>query len=105
MVFLRLGLATSDLKSQRKVTMSLPSKEDLEKTLADAGAAHHEYEQATLGGKRDEQWSGFYAAYALGRVGDFASPSALSRWLEEAPGGEQWAASAASYVLSRLGDQ
>ena len=85
--------------------MSLPSKENLEKALADAGSAHHEYEQATLGGKRDEQWSGFYAAYALGRVGDFASPSALSRWLEEAPSVEQWAASATSFVLSRLGDQ
>ena len=85
--------------------MSLPSKDDLLRALGDAGSAHHEYEQVTLGGKRDEQWSGFYAAYTLGRVGDFAAPSALSQWLEEAPAEEGWAASAAGYVLSRLGDE
>ncbi len=32
---------------------------------------------------------GFYAAYVLGRFGDFTAPSALSQWLEEAPGGEE----------------
>ena len=65
---------------------------------------HHEYEQVTLGGKRDKQWPAFYAAYTLGRIGDFAAPSVLSQWLEEAPTGENWEASAASYVLSRLGE-
>ncbi len=44
-----------------------------------------------------------YAAYVLGRVGDFTAPSSLSQWLEEAPGGEEWATSAAGFVLSRLG--
>ncbi len=83
--------------------MSLPSRDNLTKALGHAGSAHHEYEQVTLGGKRDEQWSGFYAAYVLGRVGDFTAPSALSQWLEEVPAGENWEASAASYVLSRLG--
>ena len=82
--------------------MSRPSQDELEKALSDAGPAHHDYEQVTLAGNRDEQWSGFYAAYALGRVGNFAAPSALSQWLEEAPGGERWAATAASHVLSRL---
>ncbi len=85
--------------------MSLPSQDNLTKALGHAGSAHHEYEQVTLGGKRDEQWSGFYAAYVLGRVGDFTAPSALSQWLEEAPGGEEWATSAAGFVLSRLGAQ
>jgi hypothetical protein len=82
--------------------MSKPSLDELEKALSDAGTAHHNYEQVTLAGNRDEQWSGFYAAYALGRLGNFAAPSALSQWLEEAPGGEEWAATAASYILSRL---
>ena len=83
--------------------MSLPSRDNLTKALGHAGSAHHDYEQNTLGGKRDEQWSGFYAAFVLGRVGDFAAPSALSQWLEEAPAGENWAVSAANYVLSHLG--
>jgi hypothetical protein len=82
--------------------MSNPSQDELEKALRDAGSAHHDYEQVTLAGNRDEQWSGFYAAYALGRVGDFVAPSALSLWLEQAPGGEKWAATAASHILSRL---
>jgi len=85
--------------------MSLPSRENLAEALGHAGSAHHEYEQVTLGGTRDEQWSGFYAAFVLGRVGDFAAPSALSQWLEEAPSGEEWASSAADFVLVRLGGQ
>ncbi len=87
----------------KKLVMAQPSQDDLTKTLGDAGSTHHEYEQVTLGGKRDEQWPGFYAAYTLGRIGNFATPSALSQWLEEVPAGENWEASAASYVLSRLG--
>jgi len=83
--------------------MAQPSQDDLTKALGDAGSAHHEYEQVTLSGKRDEQWPAFYAAYTLGRIGDFAVPSVLSQWLEEAPTGENWEASTASYVLSRLG--
>ena len=68
--------------------MAQPSQDDLTKALGDAGSAHHEYEQVTLGGKRDEQWPAFYAAYTLGRIGDFAVPCALSRWLKVAPTGE-----------------
>jgi hypothetical protein len=84
--------------------MSRPSRDELEKALIDAGSAHHDNEQVTLTGNRDEQWSGFYAAYVLGRVGDFAAPSTLSQWLEEAPIGDQWAATAASHVITRLAD-
>jgi len=80
--------------------MNQPSQDDLIKALGDAGSTHHEFEQ----GKRDEQWSAFYTPFTLGRIGNFAVPSALSQWLEEAPTGENWQASAASYVLSRLGE-
>lgn len=84
--------------------MSKPSQDELEKALSYASSAHHDYENVTLAGNRDEQWSGFYAAYVLGRVGDFATPSALSQWLEEAPVGKKWAATAASHVLAQLAD-
>ena len=33
--------------------------------LADAGAAHGDYEATVLGGVYDENWSGWYAAYLL----------------------------------------
>ncbi len=85
--------------------MTILTQAELEKALNAAGAAHHEYEQVILGGKRDELWSGFYAAYVLGRLGDFVTPSTLSRWLEEAPNGNKWATSAASYVFSCLSSQ
>ena len=55
-----------------------PTKEVLEQALAAAGKAHHDYETNILGGVRDEQWPGWYAAYVLGRLGDFTSPSQLS---------------------------
>ena len=60
------------------------------------------FDNSSLGGERDQQWAGFYAAYALGRLGDFAAPSALSGWLEEAPAGNHWPTSAAAYVFERV---
>ena len=79
-----------------------PSRDQLREALSAAGGAHHDYEQGALGGQRDAQWSGFYAAYALGRLGDFASPTALAGWLEAAPGADDWADQAAAFVLARL---
>ena len=79
----------------------IPSESDLTQALAAAARAHHDYEQVVLAGQRDEQWAGFYAAFVLGRVGDFASPSDLVAWLRAAPASEEWAASAAKYVLSQ----
>jgi hypothetical protein len=35
------------------------SQEDLERALSAAGIAHHDYEQETLNGVRDELWPGF----------------------------------------------
>ncbi len=58
-----------------------PSQEELAKALSAAATAHHEYELKVFKGIRDAQWSGFYAAYTLGRVGDFTTPSSFSRWL------------------------
>ena len=84
--------------------MPNPSPEELAKALADAGSAHHDYEQVILGGVRDELWPGFYAAYALGRLGDFVAPSVLSRWLEASPSGGHWPTSAAEYVLERMAE-
>ena len=82
--------------------MSNPSQNELSQALADAGGAHHDYEQVVLNGVRDELWPGFYAAFALGRLGDFAAPSALSSWLEQAPMTADWSDSAAEYVLQQL---
>lgn len=79
-----------------------PTEEVLEHALAAAGKAHHDYETNILGGVRDEQWPGWYAAYVLGRLGDFTSPSQLSKWLTAAPYGDNWAASAASHVRTQL---
>jgi len=79
-----------------------PSQADLAQALAAAAAAHHDYEQQFLNGVRDAQWSGFYAAYALGRLGDFAAPTVVARLLESAPGDGDWAAAAASHVIADL---
>ena len=79
-----------------------PSQEELASALASAGAAHHDYEVRFLGGVGDEQWPGWYAAYVLGRLGDFTSPTTLSRWLAEAPLGGEWAQDAASFVVARI---
>ncbi len=81
----------------------LPTLDALRAALAAAGSAHHEYEMNALQGERDAQWPGWYAAYVLGRLGDFASPSDLTAWLEAAPSSDDWASSAAAYVLEQAG--
>lgn len=72
---------------------------DLVEALQAAGRAHHEFESVALGGERDELWAGFYAAYVLGRLGDFAAPSALATRIE-AVDGEPWAEAAADAILA-----
>lgn len=78
-----------------------PSREQLKGALDAAGSAHHEYQTNTLRGVRDEQWAGWYAAYVLGRLGDFVSPSDLAQWLEASPPGDDWSAAAAEYVIGK----
>ena len=79
-----------------------PATADLESALRAAGEAHHDYESNYLKGERDEQWPGWYAAYVLGRVGDFATPTALSGWLAEVPSESDWASAAARHVMGQL---
>lgn len=78
-----------------------PSKDALEAALVAAGSAHHEFETRYLNGVRDALWPGFYAAYALGRLGDFAAPSELARWLETVDAPSGWAAAAAAQIVAR----
>ena len=82
--------------------MQQPSREELAKALKAASAAHHDFETNVLHGVRDEQWAGWYAAYVLGRLGDFVTASTLSNWLSTVPGSEDWAHSAAGHVEDRL---
>ena len=81
---------------------NMPSVEKLEKALTEAGSAHHEYEVVTLGGIYDQLWPGFYAAYVLGKLGNFATPSVLSKLLEDAPESDDWAKSTAQYLVGKL---
>lgn len=67
--------------------------------LKAASSAHHEFETVALGGVRDELWAGFYAAYVLGRLGDFMEPSALASLLEEVEG-EDWFEAATGAVVA-----
>ncbi len=79
-----------------------PQFSELAAALKAAGSAHGEYEQTVLKGVFDEQWPMFYAAFVLGRIGDFTTPSALTSWLVEVPKDGVWADVAAKYVIDRL---
>lgn len=74
----------------------------LVEALSAAGAAHHDFEARYLGGEYDVIWPGWYAAYVLGRLGDFVQPTELSEWLRDAPSDGVWAEDAATFVLSRM---
>lgn len=81
-----------------------PTKKALTEALSEAGPVHHDYETIILKGIRDENWSSFYAAYALGKLGKFVSASKFCTWLEEVQITDHWAESAAELVLSRLNE-
>ena len=82
----------------------MPGRAALAAALAAAGAAHHEYEEVALAGVRDEGWPAFYAAYVLGRVGDFIAPSRLAALLEAVDAPDDWPTAAAAHVLEAASD-
>ena len=82
--------------------MTNPSKAELQGALNAASSAHHEFEQNFLKGERDEYWAGWYAAYVLGRLGEFTTPTHLTQWLREVQGEGEWVDFAADYVIEKL---
>lgn len=82
--------------------MDKPSKDDLILALEAASAAHHDYQVNALKGERDENWSGWYAAYVLGRLGDFISPTILAAWLEQITNSDNWTEKTAEHVVNQL---
>ena len=83
--------------------VSIPTEQQLKETLSLAGRFHHDYESNFLGGVHDEQWAGWYSAYAIGRLGDFTTPTFLTQWLKEVSGEGDWSKNAAAHVLSNIG--
>jgi|FLYL01.1.fsa_nt_gi hypothetical protein len=75
----------------------------LRQALQAAAAAHHDYETVVLGGRRDDWWAGFYAAFLLGRLGEFMTASALTSLLERVEGDDWWEAATAA-VLAAVGE-
>jgi predicted GNAT family acetyltransferase len=80
----------------------LPSDSALAGAPSAAGAAHYEYQQTALKGGRDELWAGFYAAFVLGRLGDFTAASTLAALLEEVDAPSNWSEAAAEQVATTL---
>ena len=74
----------------------------LQQALEAAAEAHHEYQTVALNGEFDQQWSAFYAAFALGRLGDFMEPSALAAALEAVQAKDDWASVAAETVVGTV---
>ena len=81
---------------------TIPTRNEILQALIDAGSAHHDYQTNVLNGNPDEHWPGWYAAYVLGRLGDFVTPTQLSEWLAAAPFGDDWNSSASSYVFDQI---
>ncbi len=82
--------------------VSIPTEQQLRDTLSAAGSAHHDYEANFLSGVRDEHWAGWYSAYVLGRLGDFTTPTVLTRSLKAVSGEGDWSQNAAVHVLSNM---
>ncbi len=78
------------------------SRDKLFETLKQAWDAHREYQKVYMHGVYDEEWPGWYAAYVLGRLGDFTTPSRLTVWLANVPNGEDWLTSAVAYIFEQI---
>lgn len=74
----------------------------LQQALEAAATAHHEYQTVALKGEHDQQWPAFYAAFALGRLGEFMEPSALAARLEAVQADDNWAGAAAEKIAGAL---
>ena len=81
--------------------MIYPTKSELQEALSAASSAHHEFQQNYLSGIKDEYWAEWYSAYVLGRLGEFTTPSLLTKWLEGAQNQGDWD-EAADYIIGRL---
>jgi hypothetical protein len=79
---------------------SLPDKETLSNLLTETWDVHSEFQENYLNGERDEMWAGWYAGYLLGRLGNFTTPTALTRLLEETEKLDPWADRAAEQLLA-----
>ena len=79
-----------------------PTQQQLRDAIVSAGNAHHDYETNLLDGVRDEHWAGWYAAFVLGRLGEFTTPTSLTRWLAEVSEEGNWSDNAAKHVFSRI---
>lgn len=80
---------------------STPTEDKIRIALKAAAKAHHEFQENTLKGIHHEQWSIWYAAYILGRLGDFTTPSLLTQWLDEV-NDKDWFTKAAKHVVNNL---
>jgi len=81
---------------------TLPSKDELSRTLDTAWDVHREFQKVYLKGVRDEAWPSWYAAFVIGRLGDFTVASLLTKLLEAAPNADNWAEATAEYILNEL---
>jgi hypothetical protein len=80
---------------------AIPSEDQLRLALKAAANAHHEFQENTLNGVRHDKWAMWYAAYVLGRLGDFTTATLLTQWLSEV-NNERWFNKAAEYVIGKL---
>ena len=83
---------------------TIPTKQQLLKTLIAAARAHHEFQTNYLGGVRHEQWAWWYSAYVLGRLEEFTTPTLLTQWLAEVSDEMDWFKKAAEHVSSKISD-
>ena len=83
--------------------MTIPTRDELIAVLDDAWKAHSEYQGNYLEGVRDPVWAGWYAGFVIGRLGDFTTPSRLTRLLEATETFENWSQRAADHILGSLG--
>jgi hypothetical protein len=80
----------------------LPSPAALTEALEEAAAAHDDYESTALKGMVDDRWSGFCAAFLIGRLGEFTPAGRLALLLEEVDAPGDWPSAAAGHVLTKL---
>ena len=81
----------------------MPTIEELESAINDAGSSHHQFQTVYLKGVRDENWASYYAAFVLGRVEELdITPSELCGVIAGVTD-DDWTVAAANAIRDALG--
>ena len=80
-------------------------KNRLIEALSEAATQHQEFQEGFLKGQFDDEWHSFYAAFIIGKLGTFTTPSKLTELIKKADANikaKLWQENFAEFILDNI---